>query len=62
MSFERRERAQRTNGGRRPTESLAGEPKGRRQAGGQPAGGAGGKEEEAVVWFANLHHATSGRP
>lgn len=27
---ERRERALRTNGGRRPTESLAGEPKGRR--------------------------------
>lgn len=40
---EQRERARRTDGSQRPTESLAGEPKGRRQAARQPAGGGGGE-------------------
>lgn len=40
---EQRERARRTDGSQRPTESLAGEPKGRRQAASQPAGGGGGE-------------------
>lgn len=55
---ERHERAQRTGGSRRPTESLAGELKGRCQPASQPVA----EEAKRRRWFANLHHATSSRP